>query len=435
MLGPDQNSMRIRATLKSLQGCALAILFGFLFAQGMNAQTVVPGSEAQAREYYVRISKEIGFQATPSVTTLDNLLDFVGYPVSGAKVETLDPVILMDPVRVASPDQGLGLQVLGLNGASLRSGDILATRFFAPKITNVNVAAPLPGWRKLVRLRARPDSRAARAGIQAVVILFNFFANVASNQPFSGPSVNTQVMLLAPSRNDRLYWLDFQQDLTLGLQLNASFDAADLPDGASHPYFVPDGCNDCHGSPSNLQPAMVNYLDTDHWFDSLDDDFASLKTAGTPLLFDAHTNDTSQPSFAQAFDVIRRFNEEALAQNAAVQPSSFEAQAARTWLKLHPQSDEHFPPVSRGFSLGDAPVWQQSEAGGLAELNRYCFRCHGSVRFSVFDRAAVVERAGIMRQRIRPSGPQLKRYFKMPPDRVLSDQDLQTLDNFLKNLK
>ena len=401
----------------------------------MLAQTVVPGSEAQARAYYTRISKELGFQATPSVTTLDNLLDFVGYPVSAQKMETLDPAVLMDPARVSSPQEGLGLQLLGLNGASVRDGDILAMRFFAPKITNVNVAAPVPGWRKLVRLRTRPDSRAARAGIQAVVILFNFFASAGSDQPFSGPSVNTQVMLLAPSRTDRLYWLDFQQDLTLGLQLNASFDAADLPDGASHPYFVPDGCNDCHGSPSNLRPPMLNYLDTDHWFDRLDDDFASLKTANTPLLFDAHTNDTSQPSFAQAFDVIRRFNEEALAQDEIAEANSFEAQAARTWLKLHAQSDQHFPPVGRGFSLTGASVWQPSEAAGLAELNRYCFRCHGSVRFSVFDRAAVVERAGIMRQRIRPSQPQLKRYFKMPPDRTLNDQDLQTLDDFLKNLK
>lgn len=420
---------------KSFRGCALAILFGLFLAQGMHAQTVVPGSEAQARAYYIRISKELGFQATPSVTTLDNLLDFVGYPVSGTKVETLDPAVLMDPARVSSPQEGLGLQLLGLNGASVRDGDILAMRFFAPKVTNVNVVAPVPGWRKLVRLRARPDSRAARAGIQAVVILFNFFASAASDQPFSGPSVNTQVMLLAPSRTDRLYWLDFQQDLTLGLQLNASFDAADLPDGASHPYFVPDGCNDCHGSPSNLRPPMLNYLDTDHWFDRLDDDFASLKTANTPLLFDAHTNDTSQPTFAQAFDVIRRFNEEALAQDEIAQANSFEAQAARTWLKLHAQSDQHFPPVSRGFSLTGASVWQPSEAGGLAELNRYCFRCHGSVRFSVFDRAAVVERAGIMLQRIRPSQPQLKRYFKMPPDRTLNDQELQMLDDFLKNLK
>src|SRR5580700_2473551 len=107
-----QNSMRVRTALNRLSGCTLAILFGFLLAQGMHAQAVVPGSEAQAREYYVRISKEIGFQATPSVTTLDNLLDFMGYPVSGAKLESLDPAILMDPVRVASPDQGLGLPIL-----------------------------------------------------------------------------------------------------------------------------------------------------------------------------------------------------------------------------------------------------------------------------------------------------------------------------------
>ncbi len=411
---------------------ALAVSLATLLVQGIHAQTVAPGSEANARAYYVRISKELGFQLQPSVTTLDNLLDLIGYPVSAAKLEALDPAILMDPARVSSPGDGLGLQLRGLNGASVRDGDILAMRFFAPKIANVNVSTPAPGWRKLVRLRARPDSRAARVGIQAVVILFNFLNG--SDQPFSGQSINTQVMLLAPSRNDRLYWMDFQPDRTLGFQLNASFDAADLPDGASHPYFVPDGCNDCHASPSNLRPPMVNYLDTDHWFDRLDDDFASLKTSGTPLIFDAHTNDNSQASFAQAFDVIRRFNEEALSQNVSVQPNSFEAQAARTWLRIHARSDERFVPVQRGFSLTDAPVWQPSEANGLAQLNRYCFRCHGSVRFSVFDRAAVLERAGIMRQRIRPSEQQKKRYFKMPPDRNLNDSELQMLDDFLKSL-
>ena len=48
---------------------------------------------------------------------------------------------------------------------------------------------------------------------------------------------------------DRLYWLDFAPDGTLTLALNASFDAADLPGGTgTRDYFVPDGCNDCHGT-------------------------------------------------------------------------------------------------------------------------------------------------------------------------------------------
>jgi hypothetical protein len=417
--------------------CALAALVIALVACTAHTQTVTPGSDAKARDYYSHFLNDFGFDAKPDVTTLDDLLVFVGYPASAAKLELLDSAILMDPARASSPSDGLGLQAAGLSGATLREGDILAIRFFAPKIANVNLATPTPGWRKLVRLRARPDSPAARKGVESIIILFNFLSPL--QQPFSTGSVNTQVMLLAPSHKDRLYWLDFKPDRTLGLFLNATFDAADLPSNATGlgvNYFVPDGCNDCHGSPGNLRSPMVNYLDTDHWFDRLDDDFAALK-AGPPLLFDAQTNDPTQPSFVQAFDVIRRFNEEALLQNSIVNPNpnSFEATAARTWLRIHAQSDDHVPPIGRAFSLNGGPTWQASETMGLGQLNRYCFRCHGSVRFSIFDRASVVERAGNMRQRIRPSEQQKRRYFKMPPDRTISDADLQMLDDFLRNLK
>jgi hypothetical protein len=427
---------RFQGTATILLGCLLVLLGCALLASAApSGPAITTGSDAGARDYYVRISKLFEFNATPGITTLDDLLDFLGYPISGAKIQELDSAILMDPTRASSPTDGLGVQTRGLGGATLRDGDILAARFFAPKIVNINAATPIPGWRKLVRLRVRPDSRAARVGIQSVVILFNFFTPVGV-QPFAGPSVNTQVMLLAPALNDRLYWMDFDPGGKLTLALNASFDAADLPNGGTRDYFVPDGCNDCHGSPGNLRPAMVNYLDTDHWFDRLENDFAFLKTADSALVFDARTNDPSQPSFATAFDVIRRFNEEALSQNSAVQPDSFEAQAARTWLKLHSVSNDHFPPTTRGFSSNEGPVWQSSEADGLNRLNRYCFRCHGSVRFSVFDRPKVVENAGIMRQRINPSKQQAKvPGFKMPPDRVLDDAEIQALDAFLKNLK
>src|SRR5207247_1244016 len=197
-------------------------------------------------------------------------------------------------------------------------------------------------------------------------------------QPFTSPSFNTQAMLLAPSHDERLFWLDFDENKKLTLALNASFDAALLQSAGNHNYFVPDGCNACHGSPGNFAPPMVNYLDTDHWFDRLDDDFKQLKEAGTPLLFDAQTNDFSQPAFGRAFDVIRRFNEEALQQNVLVRAKSFETEAARIWLRIHAQSDGHFPPVARGFALNGGLTWQPFEADGLARLNRYCFRCHGS---------------------------------------------------------
>jgi len=392
--------------------------------------TITPGSEQGARAYYAQISDQLHFTAVPGTTRLDDLLVFLGYPTTGDKLRTLDPGVLMNPVQAAAPT-GLSLSINGLSGATLREDDILATRFFAPKIVNISQTPLTIGWRKLVRLRSRPDSAAARAGVQTAIILFNFFAP-AGQDPFSNQSINTQVMLIAPAQPKGLLWLDFDPNNVLGLSLTASFDAADL--GGTRDYYVPDGCNACHGSPGNSAPPMINYLDTDHWFDRLENDFAALKSTNTALLFDAHTNDPTQGPFFAAFDIIRRFNEEALKQNSIAQPNTFEAQAARVWLGLHAQSDQHFSPVDRAFGN---EKWQPTEADGLSRLNRYCFRCHGSVRFSVFDRQAVVERAGIMRQRINPSQAQIRESstFKMPPDRTLDFSEIQALDEFLKNLK
>lgn len=337
--------------------------------------------------------------------------------------------------QLSDQSGGLGLGTNDANGARFRDGDILAARFFAPKIVNVSATTPTPGWRKLVRLRSRPNSLAMRCGIDSAIILFNFLV-ASTEQPFTNTSFNTQVMLLAPSFSDRLYWLDFDGNQKLTLALNASFDAADLKHVGNHDYYVPDGCNACHGSPGNTRPPMVNYLDTDHWFDRIEDDFLPLKKAGTPLVFDAKTNDSAQPSFAAAFDIIRRFNEEALRQNNLVHPDSFEAEAARTWLRLHQSSDSHFPPIARAMSINGSQPWQGSEADGLGKLNRYCFRCHGSVYFSVYDRAKVLALAGDIQARIKPNHFQVQRSgFKMPPDRTLDPAEIQAIYSFIGNLK
>jgi len=396
---------------------------------------ITPGSEDDARQYYRKLSKALkAFDLTPGTTTIDDLLLFLGYPASGDKLESLDSAILMSPQRASLPE-GLGIPVRALGGASLRDGDILASRFFAPKIVNINTNAPIPGWRKLIRLRARPDSPAAHVGVEAAIILFNFIV-AAKDQPFTSPSFNTQAMLLAPSHDERLFWLDFDGQKKLTTALNASFDAALLQSAGNHNYYVPDGCNACHGSPGNSAPPMVNYLDTDHWFDRLDDDFKDLKAAGTALIFDAGTNDTTQPLYTAAFEVIRRFNEEALQQNNLVRSNSFEAQAARTWLKLHSGSDEHFAPVQRGFSMTGGQTWQAGEADGLAMLNRYCFRCHGSVHFSVFDRPTALSKAGLLQQHIKPNDSQKTQTgWKMPPDRDIPPNELNTLYEFIGNLK
>ena len=123
-------------------------------------------------------------------------------------------------------------------------GDIIAIRFFAPKIMNIKEpeATRQLGWRKLVRLRAQPGSAAATHHIASGIILFNIFTQPGA-QPFSptDESVNTQVMLVTenssvPAPNvdgpAALYWLDYEplsKGGTLSLALNAFFDANELP--------------------------------------------------------------------------------------------------------------------------------------------------------------------------------------------------------------
>ena len=263
-------------TPRALLGVGTAILWTAILIANQPADrrgAIGPGSRESAEQYYARISAELefaslGFSAEPAQTTIDSLLQFIGYSIAVSVIEAAEPDALMNPSRFGSL-AGLPPNDIFVGGGTLRDGDILATRFFAPKIVNVDAEQRVPGWRKLVRLRTRPDAKAARSGILSTVILFNYLVSVGEG-PFRGPSVNTQVMLIAPSKPDRLYWLDFSANGKLSLALNASFDAKDL--GGNRDYFVPDGCNNCHGSPGNSAVPMINYLDTDNWFDRLDDD-------------------------------------------------------------------------------------------------------------------------------------------------------------------
>jgi hypothetical protein len=331
----------------------------------------------------------------------------------------------------------------------IRAGDILASRFLAPKIANVSqTAATRPlGWRKLVRLLARRGSAASKHGIGAGIVLFNFFTQPGA-RPFAleAESVNTQVMLLTTRTSfssggkDSLYWLDYEPLSAggkLSLKLDASFDASDFQGSAQaiKPYFVPDGCVACHGE--NETRPMVNYLDTDHWFDRIDDDFTRVREEGLPVLFDGGA-DPSRPEFARAFDVIRLFNEEAEAQAAMAQPKSFHRKASQSWLQLHEASNGHVPAIERGIPSrlrwnARAPVDQEL----LPALNRYCFRCHGTIKFNVFDKTEVFGRRGVIATRLMPTEAQVRGQdsFLMPPDRKLDDSERDRLLRLLRALE
>jgi hypothetical protein len=424
--------------------CGLLVFFAACGLTPISCLADVPsGSGEGALRYYRVLSKTLQF-STPALiskTTIDDVASYLGYTgVTGADFQNLPPDVLMNTERLLAQNtlQNRDSVIAFLGTVPFQPNDILVTRFFAPKIMDIKQppAARKNGWRKLVRLKARPGSPAAAHNISMGIILYNFFTDPGV-PPFGqgSESVNTQVMLVTdpshvPSPGeagpDTLYWLDYDQLSKggfLSLALNASFDANELPPAANDTkaYFVPDGCAACHGA--NTRRSMVNYLDTDHWFDRLDNDFPELKASGQPLLVDARTNDTNSVDYILAFDVIRRFNTEADELVQKAQPAHDEALASKKWLLLHEKSVGHVVPVER--AIGKEPRWASENpdnAKALGSLNQYCFRCHGTVKFSVFNRQAmsVPEMKTTLEQRLKTDAPL---GIRMPPDRPLPDDD------------
>jgi len=397
------------------------------------------GSPEAATNYYRSLSKTLDFSTPEKIfqTTLDDVAAYLGYDgITGADLQNLPPSALMNPDQLLAPSTLTNRDrfIASVGAVPIRPDHILVSRFFAPKIMNIRepeLTRKL-GWRKLVRLRARLGSKALANHIGSGIILFNIFTQPGA-APFTptDESVNTQVMLLTqPSQvppprtqgSETLYWLDYDKlskGGALSLALHASFDANELPptqDG-NQDYFVPDGCVACHGN--NERRSMVNYLDTDHWFDRLDNDFPGLKAQGLALLFDAQTNDITTLAYKFAFDVIRRFNEEADEQAQKAQPKHDEALAAQKWLALHASSVDHFQPIDR--TIGPGPRWSTQNANDLAvlaTLNQYCFRCHGTVKFSMFNKQALRQRRANAKERIKSDA---EIGMSMPPDRPLPE--------------
>jgi len=429
---------------------------------------VPTGSAPEAEEYYKDLAETLEFQTPDTIlsSSFDDLTAYLGYAgLSGIDLEQIASDVLMDRSRLGKPCAGQPCETAVQNpdgfrrnfsALPMRAGDILASRFFAPKIADMSKPAEKrqAGWRKLVRLRARSGSLAKKNNISDGIILFNFFTD-PGKAPFAADaeSVNTQVMLLTSrsafitslktdSPRDSLYWLDYDplsKGGTLSLKLNAAFDAGDLQGRSSafKDYFVPTGCVACHGE--NGSRPMVNYLDTDHWFDRLDDDFTRVRDDKLPVIFDGGL-DTSTPKFARAFDVIRKFNQEAESHAAFAQPRSFHRRAGQKWLQLHQTSTKHFLPVQRAVRVPGVTTagWNpKSEADRelITALNRYCFRCHGTIRFNVFEKDKVLARLSTIANQIDPTPEHLNdEDFLMPPDRVLSRSEKDRIIQLLNSV-
>jgi hypothetical protein len=286
--------------------------------------------------------------------------------------------------------------------------------------------------------------------MKSMYLLFNVFNANLDRSPFKtdtggvNHSVNNQVMLIRGTGGkltQPAYFMTFGafnakdpgERGKLITYLDASFDAADpkLPSGVNR-YYIPVACAVCHGG----RKRKLNYLYTDHWFDRIrNDDFDDVGKK-QPVLFDAGTNDPTKPEFKKAFDVFRTLNTEIRDQNKDADDgtsTSFQQLAAESWLRGHATTENHLSLFQRSITATGTATWLEADPVDqklLPLLNRYCFRCHSSVKYHVYDKSAVLDLRGEMSDRIKenPSGtPQIF----MPQDREIRDPDRSQLIELL----
>lgn len=412
---------------------------------------VEPGTEAQAFKYYKETFDELGLNPTNLVGSalvdsqdLGKALDFLGYGgLKPVDLENLPSAELMQRF----PNQ------------------LLSSAFFAPKITDVSPTATggtiNPGWRKVVRLNAPPGSSAQKKGVASGFLLFNKFQGtdptvdplVSRGSDHSNESKTTQLILTVSNSSALtrpVYFLVYGPISAGGKLitfLTASFDARDPGINPQGQYYVPQACAECHGgkvfSESDYKKLKLNYLDSDHWFDRLDDDFAFIKSSQFGVLYDGGKDETTS-KFASAFDVLRRLNQEIKDQNERVEPqpppppppdqAAFQLRAVRKWLQLHASDTSHQNVFARALPPDGDSQWRANrdpDRDLLPLLNQYCFRCHSSLRYSVFDRPNVVRLKSRMLDYLeRP----IDQKFHMPQDRILKPDVKDKLKNLITSL-
>jgi hypothetical protein len=143
--------------------------------------------------------------------------------------------------------------------------------------------------------------------------------------------------------------------------------------------------------------------------------------------------------------VIAKLNRGARDQNrlAERRSNSFQVRAVEKWLALHTAS--HRPQeLSKRILKRDGLAWDASsqlDMETLRMLSRYCFRCHSSMFYNVFDKAGLLEQSSrvpnfqrnILASKIYLLSPADPQPF-MPQGRKLEELEKQKLIKFLESL-
>src|ERR1700722_8442805 len=439
---------------------------------------IVTGSPGGTINYYYQIGPPLGLPLIIPDTsgklilnprfTIDQLNYFAGFSDSkggGLLAVDLDRIAgstLNDPAKLAGAVSNPAQFQAFFNPKNLIPGELLAASFFAPKICNVgpingtgSAAEPEKyGWRKVVLLRPRDGSRAKEKKVTGVWLLFNYFVpkeSVSKPDLTLKGSFNTQAMLqfatvqITPSvdgsctSKDAAYWLDFEgKTNALTDNLNASFDSGqgDIGSDGNRKYYVPTACAVCHGG--SRTHASLNVLDTDHWFERVRKvaptgiDFPRMSdNTENGVLLDAGP-DLTMPQFKTGCDVLRELNGEVLVQNAMsgaiIQPVS-----TKHWVDKHAASDSPLKLADR--SLGISP-WGPGDSELLSYLDRYCYRCHSSIKYNIFDKNSVLHYRSEMISRLQLDWCDPNNYQRvMPQDRHLDPKITQRLIDLLNAVK
>jgi hypothetical protein len=139
------------------------------------------------------------------------------------------------------------------------------------------------------------------------------------------------------------------------------------------------------------------------------------------------------------FGIILLLNQEIAHQNIAAQPDSVLRMAAEHWLSWHfRQGPAAQPLFGRALQTLTTSQWDPNDptdAELLPKLNRFCFRCHGSVKFDVLDKGMVLALRSKLNAALYPRDQIVDPRAAMPPDRNLSPDDLKRLRDLILAMK
>lgn len=435
---------------------------------GQTPMAIEDGDKTDAEIYYQAIAPLIGFPAllASDFTGFLNYLGFGG--LQPGDLEILDSKLLM-PATPSDFDQLASKVIDPAFKTKQKLEDfaqdrVLVSRFFAPKIVNFtekNPASPNPhvaGWRKLVRIVPVPGSAADVGNIREAYVLMNYFQADVEKNPFperradldENQSVNNQIILVPkshdPATGHSAYWLVYQKRsdrYVRGDFLTAAFDNPKQGESALKPYYVPIACAQCHGhyeiSENEPKPvtkdtrfphAKLNYLDSDQWYDMLKE-FPGTKNSNFDVIFDGGRDQTTT-RYADAVTVLLKLNEHIKTQNKESLRGNgddrFIVDAVEKWIGIHKKDPRPASMFQR--AIGTAPGWDpaKEDLDGelLPMLSRYCFRCHGTIRYNVFDREGLKDLGST------PSFKVGNRF--MPQGRILPDEDRKRLVELLDQL-